>query len=415
MYLDEVWNYGFSKNIADGLIPYKDFNMVVTPLFPLCAGFFLKVFGSSILVLHIFNAFILVGIFYIIDSLLKDKNKFFIVFFFFFFPKAITYPSYNLFLLFLFLLLFALEETGENDYLVGFIIGLMIFTKQSVGVLLILPTFIYYFRDKKKILKRAIGCLIPCLLFLMFFIRHSCFSDFINFCLLGLFDFSNNGTRNGLFLYSSFILLLFVIKNIIREKKIGFCYLLLFYSIIIPLFDIYHFMLYVVAFLVIFFYYSKKKFKINWVMVSSLLVIGISFITFYYRTNFKFSFPNDVKYFEYRLLDNNYLNFIDEVSNKYQEYKEEKDIFFVGADAYLFKIINDEKISFIDLINIGNLGKDGSNKLLKYVKKKKNKYYFFVDRTEMTGFNQMDKQLMKYIELHAKKIDSVDKYDIYTF
>lgn len=32
--IDEIWNYGFSYNIATGLIPYKDFNMVITPLYP---------------------------------------------------------------------------------------------------------------------------------------------------------------------------------------------------------------------------------------------------------------------------------------------------------------------------------------------------------------------------------------------
>ena len=30
---DEVWNYGFAYNISNGLIPYKDFNMIITPLF----------------------------------------------------------------------------------------------------------------------------------------------------------------------------------------------------------------------------------------------------------------------------------------------------------------------------------------------------------------------------------------------
>ena len=28
---DEVWNYGFSYNISTGLIPYKDFNMIIPP------------------------------------------------------------------------------------------------------------------------------------------------------------------------------------------------------------------------------------------------------------------------------------------------------------------------------------------------------------------------------------------------
>ncbi|MFR1776822.1 MAG: hypothetical protein ACLSW4_02030 [Clostridia bacterium] len=30
--LDEIWNFNFARNIANGLIPYKDFNMLQTPL-----------------------------------------------------------------------------------------------------------------------------------------------------------------------------------------------------------------------------------------------------------------------------------------------------------------------------------------------------------------------------------------------
>ena len=37
---DEVWNYGFAYNISNGLIPYKDFNMLITPLFPLIMSIF---------------------------------------------------------------------------------------------------------------------------------------------------------------------------------------------------------------------------------------------------------------------------------------------------------------------------------------------------------------------------------------
>ena len=28
---DEIWNFGFSYNIAKGAIPYRDFNMIVLP------------------------------------------------------------------------------------------------------------------------------------------------------------------------------------------------------------------------------------------------------------------------------------------------------------------------------------------------------------------------------------------------
>ena len=30
---DEIWNYGFSYNMASGYLPYRDFNMIITPLF----------------------------------------------------------------------------------------------------------------------------------------------------------------------------------------------------------------------------------------------------------------------------------------------------------------------------------------------------------------------------------------------
>lgn len=30
--LDEIWNFNFARNIANGFIPYNDFNMLQTPL-----------------------------------------------------------------------------------------------------------------------------------------------------------------------------------------------------------------------------------------------------------------------------------------------------------------------------------------------------------------------------------------------
>ena len=41
--LDEIWNYNFARNIANGLVPYKDFNIVVTPLLSIICGIILKI------------------------------------------------------------------------------------------------------------------------------------------------------------------------------------------------------------------------------------------------------------------------------------------------------------------------------------------------------------------------------------
>ena len=67
---DEVWNYGFAYNIYTGLIPYKDFYMVITPLYPMINALILKMFGNSFLTFHIFNAIICTIIFYY----MKKKN-----------------------------------------------------------------------------------------------------------------------------------------------------------------------------------------------------------------------------------------------------------------------------------------------------------------------------------------------------
>ena len=55
--LDLMWNYGFSKNVSDGLIMYKDFNMVITPFYPALTGLLLKILGNNMIIFYIINSF----------------------------------------------------------------------------------------------------------------------------------------------------------------------------------------------------------------------------------------------------------------------------------------------------------------------------------------------------------------------
>ena len=107
---DEVWIYGFSYNIAKGLIPYYDFNMVVTPLYPLLQGLFMYIFGNNIITFHIVNAFICTGIFYLLKRLYS--KVYYIIYFLllgFSFEYSNLLPGYNVFILFLFLIILFLE------------------------------------------------------------------------------------------------------------------------------------------------------------------------------------------------------------------------------------------------------------------------------------------------------------------
>ena len=38
---DELWNFNFALNISNGLVPYRDFNILQTPLMPFISGILL--------------------------------------------------------------------------------------------------------------------------------------------------------------------------------------------------------------------------------------------------------------------------------------------------------------------------------------------------------------------------------------
>ena len=53
---DEMWNFAFGENIAEGLLPYRDFNYLQTPFSALVNALLFKVFGGHILVMRLGGA-----------------------------------------------------------------------------------------------------------------------------------------------------------------------------------------------------------------------------------------------------------------------------------------------------------------------------------------------------------------------
>ena len=69
--LDEIWNYNFAKNIADGKMPYKDFNMITTPLLPNLCAIFLIIFGNELIVMRILAIILCTFILFITYKILE--------------------------------------------------------------------------------------------------------------------------------------------------------------------------------------------------------------------------------------------------------------------------------------------------------------------------------------------------------
>ena len=407
--LDEIWNYGFAHNIYNGLIPYKDFNMIITPLFPIIMSLPFYIFGSSLFVFHVEQAVLLTVIFYLLDSYLKEKS--YLLLLFMIFPLSIAFPSYNLFLFLLFLIIVKLEDMKANDYLIGLVLACFILTKQTVGLLMLLPS-LYYFKYPKKIVKRFIGCFIPIIFFIIYLLYFNSFFQFLDLCLFGLFDFVSNSKGVNIFFFFSILMIGLIFYFIKKDKyNINNYYLLSFFSIVLPLFDLYHFQIFFIAFLFVVFLETDFKIYLNIRLFVFLLLIGLSIINLYYRIDGKVIYPNNIKYFEYRYLTGKYIQFSDSINQLIEKY-DDKEIIFLSADGYYFNIINDLKIDYLDLINTGNWGYNGSEKLLNVIKKKEN-CVFFVDKEEIGSNKQTDQNVLRYVIENGVILEKKGNYLIY--
>ena len=409
--LDEIWNYGFSHNLYSGLIPYKDFNMVITPFYPFIMSLGFHIFGSSMLVFHIEHAIILICL-CVLLFLLIDKKAWFIVALMLF-PVNVSFPSYNIFLYFLLVLIIYLEKEKRSDYLIGFLLGLCVLTKHSVGLCLLLPS-LYYIKDLKKVGRRFLGFIVPLFVFIIYLIITKSIIPFIDLCILGLFDFaSENGKAFNIYFLLFIIMIGITIYFIVKDRKnLVNYYVLAFYSIMIPLFDIYHFMVAFLAFLILILSKVKKDiikpglFGISIILFSAVLLMDSRFKS-------KIIYPNNIKHFEYRFIDYDSILFTNKV-NDYIKKNSDREFVFLNSNGYYFRLINDMKISYIDLINAGNFGYNGSDKLLKEIKKRKNSI-FLVDKSELSPIKQSDKQALNYVIDNGKKIGNIDFFDIYVF
>ncbi len=416
--LDEIWNYGFSHNIYKGLIVYRDFNMVMTPLYSMLMSMFFLLFGSSMLVMHTVNSVMLTGMIYLIERIIKKKYNIGIFLILLIFPMSLVFPSYNIFLLMLFILIICLEKERRNDYLIGFILGFFILTKQSVGVFVTLVGLLYVIKSKDRFLKRLVGCFVPCFCFLIYLILSNSLLSFLDLCFFGLLDFgkSNGSSFNYLLVFGIFLLFLNIYLIYKNKGNIYYFYLLSFFSIMIPLFDLYHVLIFVFSFIFIYLVENNVLFKCKYLNINLFIwgfFFGIIFISSFYRFSDKVYFPNEINHFEYRMVNDKYLNYSEMINGRYLEYRElGYRVVFLSADGYYFKLINDEEIDYLDLINSGNWGYDGSRKLVDEVRTCNN-CIFFLDEDEIGKNKQTDQKLLKYVQKNGCIKEKFGNYKVY--
>jgi len=394
---DELWCFGFSYNISEGLIPYKDFNLVITPLYPMLNAIFLLIFGKNILSFLIFNSLILAAITLITK---KYNNNYLLGILLL---LIIQVPSYNNLVILLFLLILYLEKEKKNDYLIGITNGLLILTKQNVGIIISILTLL--FLKKENLLKRLKGIFIPLTIFVIYLFLTSTIYEFIDYTILGLFSFAENNISFSIYFLIEILIIIILLIKLYKEKlkNKNTLYILGFQIMAFPIFDKYHVLLAVYPFIINYIILNKKYFTVTKIIVISLII--------FFNISIK-EIPNSLNKFKYRSISNNLENNLIIVNNYINEKKKEYELFFLGDITYLLKIENNIKINKYDIINYGNMGLNGDNEYIDYIEKTCNskKCMFLISNINY----QSNKKILNHIKENYQEKENLYNISIHT-
>ena len=410
---DTIVNYGFSYALSIGEISYNDFNLII-PLFSPFIYSLVLLINKSIVSVFLLQSLFLTILYSLLEKKLKNKIYLLFLLILFNYPLGLVsflFPGYN-FLLYLLLFLIIYLEEYNNDYLIGFLIGLAIITKHTIGVFFIIPSIIFYYKDLKRIFKRISTMVIPIFIFLIYLIITKSLNNFINLCILGLFDFaSNNNHINYLLLVIGLICLLYIIYVIIIDRKnITNYYLLLSILFIIPLVDQYHISYLIISTLFIFINrLNIERYYKSFIVIDIVIICLWSIIAFNY-SDFRFvSYDN----YPFRYFSSDWKSNYDGI-DKFIKKNDNTILFLLGTANYFYKITNNKKITYFDLPNYGNYGYDGYNTMKERIDSLNNTY-FIINRSAFVNkdFNQQYyKELVSHIT-KFKYIKNINNYEVY--
>lgn len=413
---DSIWNYSFSYAIAKGQIPFLEINMI-TP------GFYNFLMSLGLLISHnniIFlmeQALLVTVTFAFLNKLFGDQAWLFL--FFMSFSNFLAFcPTYNYLLLTLTILVIYLEVNKKSDYLIGVVLGLLILTKHTVGIILVIPSIIICFKDKKRLWQRFLGVFIPCSFYLIFLIVTGSFFKFLDLCFFGLLDFAGNNTD---FVVSYFVLSLILlgisIFYVIKYPKdiVGY-YVLAFFAVMIPIFTAYHFHVYLVmvSLLLMQRLFISRKGVVVLSLVLCFIVIGFNIFINYYGKSYTFLGYNN---FNYLYLPKVSKEYFEDLNQLYHKYQKKGKVQILSSKNPWIKITNEEKLNNFTVFLNGNFGYHGTEKMIKQINKN-GQFYYILDRVEY-NWSQVKGQfpidIVEYVVKHSQLVEEKEPYQVYYF
>ena len=409
--MDEVWNYGFSYAIRMGEIPYKDFNMVVTPFYSLFMTIPLLLWNNYLAVVLFYSSILTVAS-YLTYKMYKDRGLILLLLTLIIY--TVITPSYNSFILVLLLFIIYLESSKfkSKNILIGVLVALAILTKQSIGLFYFIP-MIYIGIKTKSLSKRLLGFIIPIIITFGYLLLTHSLLEFIDLCFLGLLDFTGNSRSISIISIILYVIMLIVSIKIIsmNKKDVTNYYILGAYTIFIPIFDIMH-LLYVVF---LFGLLIVNNYKITGINIKQLSFVCLSLFLIVNGANVALNFseyPNKLNHLKYKYINKDILEEIYYVN----EYAKDKDLIIYDDTSYLYTIINNKKSNYLNLLNHGNHGYKGSEKLIKLLEENNDKEVLILKSTDKkinNNLNQLNKKGYYYIIENYEIVETTDLFYIY--
>lgn len=444
---DEVWNFMNSFKIYNGYKIYVDANIITTPMFFVITVIIFKIFGCNFFVFRIYNIITCLCIFLMGYKILKKldlrkKNAFFIMIIIFFFERSIIYnmANYNtlalLFCLIGFYIILIKQNIKKYWLIESIFIGLIFLTKQNIGIFYLCGYILYSLINKEKFtdfIKIITNFLFIVALFLFILVKLNCFYGFIDYCILGLKDFSAMNKYFDVkytlilicvvFFNISFIIYSIFVYNIkqVKENKnlhiiIPFSFTLLLISY--PILNESHIITSLFLQLIIFWYFINVFFIKKHIYNDFLKYISIVLIIFLASSSLKHTYD----YFKIIINDNNsykdiYFGTIisedlNEKINKVDDFilNSNKKVILISIDAGIINMPLNISNGCFDLPLLGNLGKGGENKLINEIINM-NDVYILIN--EKKGSLQESDRIRNYIINNLKFVGNIDDILIY--
>lgn len=436
--IDDVYNYSFGQNIKNGLIPYLDYNMIVTPLSAYITAFCTLIFDNIFVIKFLWiitTVIVCILINEILSKFINDiKLNYILSIMLAFFTGIFSMYSYNLLALCLILyscnyILSVKDLTYKNFLVLSFVVFVTILLKQTTGVVLLITNLFYLIilaikqkTSTSKIFLNILLYLGNIFMLLFFFIillgLNGSLENFVEQTLFGISNFNKEDiivSFTCLSILISFVFIAFIYTYFYKKNLTFKLFVLMGFgisqsAIFYPLPNRAHLIVGVTIALILAIIMLKQILNkyfgtcIYFIFFVMHLLCALAILLDFTEKEYIIS---QQKYFYGNIIEKE----IEDNVNLLNDYIESNEgtYYIITENSMMFNMNRDIYYKYYDLFFDGNLGQQNPMELIKKIE---NDYIvIYTDSTK--DFWQIPKEVLEYIR-KLQKVDEVGPYSIYT-